>query len=526
MSKKLFSVVLVLCLLFTALSVCAGAANKVTIYTDVTYEVTKYTSVSAAEEKTISLTGASAQSQNGITITAEVLDGTTLNVYYSGRPETAGSFTFTVNYLEGEETKSVSVPVEVLDIPDVPKIQSVSPEGSEITVIKTQAETSFQVSASGNGTLSYAWFLDGTPAGTGASFKPDYEALAEGEHVIWCVITNAIGDREADTADDSPAWRINVLENEPLTITGEAYAASIDGTGTARFSVEAKGTDLKYQWYAMDGSAKKAVSDGIVGALQYSGSQTSTLKIVCTVAPKDVSARFICEVTDGTGETAETGEYVLYIKEDPAASRVDSIEVAHKPEKTEYTEGETLILNGLEILVKMAKGDETITSGFAVDPMLLQKEGTQKITVSYGGKTTEFSVNVKKAEHEHEWTDWQVDTELGCVYRTCEVKDCTARELYSEEDFIQMFPAEAAMLNLLPEKEEKTDEEPVKEEITEPEENKSEQEEKAGKEDRKEKKKSGNGIFIVIIIIAALLLAAAIYIYFRVYQKPNSKKRK
>ena len=55
------------------------------------------------------------------------------------------------------------------------------------------------------------------------------------------------------------------------------------------------------------------------------------------------------------------------------------------------------------------KSTELITEGFACDPMLLQKEGTQVINVSYGGKTTTFTVNVKAANHDHKWGAWEVD---------------------------------------------------------------------------------------------------------------------
>jgi hypothetical protein len=77
---------------------------------------------------------------------------------------------------------------------------------------------------------------------------------------------------------------------------------------------------------------------------------------------------------------------------------VTSISVSKNPNKTTYTEGETLDTTGLTITAKYSDNTtKTITTGFTVSPSgALTTVGTNKITVTYGGKTTSFNVTVNK----------------------------------------------------------------------------------------------------------------------------------
>lgn len=525
MKKKLLAAIVVLCLLTVALPTAASASG-ITLYAGLSYEKTEITSVSPDEECTISLTGAPVQTQYGITVTSEIGEDGVLRISYSGTPEKVCSLTFTISYLNGEEAASQDISFDVLETPVVPTVTAFTPENDVLSVAQAEAPVSFSVSATGNGTLGYTWYLDGEEAGSGSSFTLDPAVTAVGDHMLWCIVKNTNGSMVAETGDESPAWRISVTEIEPLEITGTATAASINGTGTAKFVVEAKGTELKYQWYVLDGTARSALSNGKVSVIEYSGATAATLKIGCNMAPKDVTARYICEVTDIEGNVAETEVYILYIMEDPAASKVDSISVTRMPEKTEYVTGETLNLAGFELTAVMPKGSEVVESGYAVDPMLLETEGRQVITVSYSGKTTNFTVNVKKADHEHDWNGWELDEDLECVYRTCKVSDCSAREIYAYEKFSELFPEEAKKLGIVKDEKEDTevpDDEDDLDDVEPVEDDKKadKSEEKTGKKD---KKKSGDAVLWIIIIVALLLLAAAGYLYFKFYRGVPKKK--
>ena len=83
----------------------------------------------------------------------------------------------------------------------------------------------------------------------------------------------------------------------------------------------------------------------------------------------------------------------------PDKANVSSISIKSNPAKTTYTEGETLNTSGLKLAVKYSDGStKEVTSGFTCTPTTLLTVGTQKITVTFGGKTATFNVTVKADE--------------------------------------------------------------------------------------------------------------------------------
>ena len=74
---------------------------------------------------------------------------------------------------------------------------------------------------------------------------------------------------------------------------------------------------------------------------------------------------------------------------------VTGIGLAVKPSKLYYKYGEALDTSGLSVLVKYLDGTtETITEGLAVTGYDATVPGDQRLTVSYGGQSTSFSVKV------------------------------------------------------------------------------------------------------------------------------------
>ena len=106
-----------------------------------------------------------------------------------------------------------------------------------------------------------------------------------------------------------------------------------------------------------------------------------------------------------TGENG-TGEHItsdtpiaaystsVYSKWEPATS---SITIVSAPVKQNYYVGEKLNTTGLKIGVTYLDGSsETLESGFVCTPARLTQQGTQTVTVSYGGSTAQFTVTVKE----------------------------------------------------------------------------------------------------------------------------------
>lgn len=106
---------------------------------------------------------------------------------------------------------------------------------------------------------------------------------------------------------------------------------------------------------------------------------------------------------DGTGEKITSSTIMtssskcLYSKWEPIVE--GELTVSSLPLKKDYCVGEALNTKGLVINVVYPDGtSENIDEGFSYSPTTLTSAGTQTVTVSYGGKTTTFDVNVKASE--------------------------------------------------------------------------------------------------------------------------------
>ena len=507
MKKRWLIALLVICLL-AAFPV--GGALAVDGQVGTPIQKTLFTSITAEEDGPLVLISAASQSSSGVTVTVEQPDEKTLNVYYEGTPTFAGELTFTISYTDNGVEHSLNVPIKVVELPELPAVESYDPSAGTVTVKQTDAPTVFTVRASANGTLTYEWILDSSSIGEGSSCTVDPSHMEVGRHDLYCVIRNQLGEYVSGDAEVHWVLTVEEKETEPLEIKGAPSSAQIYGTGTVKFTVTASGRGLTYQWYQGTDSSRSALKDGTYQALTYAGCDTATLKISCDTAPNSFTNRYVCVVTDENGQKAETGAYVLAVTEDASMSRITKIEVVTGPDKTQYTTGESLDTTGMKISATSPKGTEILTEGFVCDPVRLQKEGTQVINVSYGGKTTSFTVEVKKADHEHRWSPWEADEAVGIVSRRCEITDCTGREIYTIEEIIDKYPEEAKALGLTeePEPQEEPAEEPTDE---------TEQEDPEKKDD-KQKKRSVSPALIIIPIVAALLLAAAIVVYIKLYR--------
>ena len=76
---------------------------------------------------------------------------------------------------------------------------------------------------------------------------------------------------------------------------------------------------------------------------------------------------------------------------------VSKISISKKPNKVNYHTGDKVDTTGLELNVTYDNGTSgIINNGYSISPEILNKTGTNKITVKYGGKSTTFEVEVKE----------------------------------------------------------------------------------------------------------------------------------
>ena len=89
-----------------------------------------------------------------------------------------------------------------------------------------------------------------------------------------------------------------------------------------------------------------------------------------------------------------TGFNVTVTEAKPTVT-ITKIAVATSPNKTTYMVGDSLDSAGLSITVYYSDGKtQTLTSGFTCSPTTFNTAGKASVSVSYGGLTTSFSVNV------------------------------------------------------------------------------------------------------------------------------------
>ena len=89
---------------------------------------------------------------------------------------------------------------------------------------------------------------------------------------------------------------------------------------------------------------------------------------------------------------------ILYAVWEKNPATLSSIAIESLPTKTTYKIGDTLDTSGLKLkLIYSDSTTESVTSGFTTSGFSSATAGTKTVTVSYGGKTTSFTVTVEEA---------------------------------------------------------------------------------------------------------------------------------
>ena len=147
----------------------------------------------------------------------------------------------------------------------------------------------------------------------------------------------------------------------------------------------------------------------------------NTVKLTATISPSSATLKTVSwsssdskvatVSSDGTVKSVGYGTATIYAKTangKTAAAKVtvaqtsqvtlSGIAVATMPNKTYYYAGEPLNTTGLTLKATYSDGStKTITEGFTCSPTKLDTVNhNQPITVSYGGKTTTFTINVNE----------------------------------------------------------------------------------------------------------------------------------
>lgn len=154
---------------------------------------------------------------------------------------------------------------------------------------------------------------------------------------------------------------------------------------------------------------------GLVLNVVYTDGSTGTVSSGFTCSPTTLNTAGVRDITVTYG-----GKTCIF--EVTVLASVSKIEVRTLPARTTYTAGETLNTAGLTLTATLtAGGTQIISSGFTCSPTVLNNAGTQTITVTYGNRTTTFSVTVNPKV-----TTTYTDVKADKWYYSC-IMDLTAK---------------------------------------------------------------------------------------------------
>ena len=130
---------------------------------------------------------------------------------------------------------------------------------------------------------------------------------------------------------------------------------------------------------------------GIVVKAKYTDGTAKSLETSdFNYSPKTLSSAGTQTVTVTYKEKTVTFDIKVY-------ALLTGLAWSSKPTKTKYNLGDAVDTTGAKLLATYSDGtNKTIETGFTVTPETLETEGTQVITIGFGGKTVTYSVEVIK----------------------------------------------------------------------------------------------------------------------------------
>lgn len=169
---------------------------------------------------------------------------------------------------------------------------------------------------------------------------------------------------------------------------GKQTAFNVTVKQSAISSIKVKTSPNKTTYYVGEEFNKS----GLTLTAVYSNGSQKTVSSGFTCSPAKLSKEGTQKIT--VTYNGQSTSLNVTVKEDT----VSSVTIKTKPDKLVYIEGAELNTSGLTLTVKYTHlgTEKTVSSGFKCSPAVLSKIGTQKITVTYGGKTDSFDVTVKE----------------------------------------------------------------------------------------------------------------------------------
>ena len=297
--------------------------------------------------------------------------------YLRGTPMSAGIYEFTLSVSDGNGEQLATLTCSLTVTPAEP---SLTVSSNVSCFLGDTATVNVKATVADSGSLSYRWFSspynstsNGTfiEGATGSSLQVSTSAV--GTNYYYCEVTNT--NNGSSTSVLSPTIQVSVSEPVLSSISINAMPS------TKEYKV---GDTLN--------------TTGLEIVAKYSNGNSVIISSGFEVSPTTLNTAGTQNIT--VSYMGKTCTFPVLVAE--AEQVVESILIVSEPTKLEYTVGEWLDTSGLKLRIQTNKGSFDVTTGFSCFPNVLDKEGSQTITVNYGSKSTAFTVKVLPAEEKIE----------------------------------------------------------------------------------------------------------------------------
>ncbi len=303
-----------------------------------------------------------------------VLSGNSTLHYLRGTPSAAGSFSFTLTVKQGDfvlQTLTYSLSV-------MAAAPTVSGPDSARIFVGDSATLTVYASAADGGALSYQWYMNSYAGNQGGSQilganSSSYQVNGEmpGTEYYYCVVTSSNNGVTGSTASQAATVTISEPTINALSVSSWPAKTNYQVGDT----LDVTGLQLLAQW-------SNGINETVTNPADFTVSPTQ----LATAGTQTVTVSYRGAVTTFTVNVAQAQEVV------------QSIYLLTSPNRTSYTVGDTVDVTGMRLQVVSNLGIREISSGFNWAPQVLRSEGTQNITVSYQGQTTQFQVTVQPVQ--------------------------------------------------------------------------------------------------------------------------------
>ena len=290
-----------------------------------------------------------------------------LHLYLRGTPGSGGSYNFSIN------TDEVSGEKLICTILVTPGMPSVYTSADVDCYVGDRALVTASATVSDGGALSYQWFVSSSPSGEGTLIMganaPEYlaDTSRPGVSYYCCQVSNGSAGQYSSVLSQPVRVSVSELVVESIMVNTMPLKTRYeigDMLETAGLSISVR----------MSGGTERVIDSGF---------EVSPAQFV-QAGQQNVSVSY-------GGKTCFFPVTVQNMEES-----LMGIGMVKLPDKTEYNKGEFLDTSGLIFRAYTANGQQDLSEGFVCEPMLLDKSGSQTITLIYLNKTCTFTVTVKE----------------------------------------------------------------------------------------------------------------------------------